>query len=72
MRTLTEIETAAAALPPEQQKELLDRLYRLTRNPVESNASTHSVLDIPTVYLGGILQPTSDDNLLGGFQCIVP
>jgi hypothetical protein len=72
MPALAEVETAAAALSPEQQKKLLDRLYQLTRNPLESDANIHSVLDIPTVSLGGMIQPASNDDLLGGFQCMVP
>lgn len=65
MPTLTDIETAAAALPLEQQKKLLERLYQLTRTPATSNPGIHSVLDIPAVSLGGMISGSSDDDLLG-------
>jgi hypothetical protein len=73
MKTLSEIETAAAALSPEDQQALVR--YLLTQLDCEGadagstpgpSPDDHSVLDIEPVHLGRVLRPlTSDDDLLG-------
>jgi hypothetical protein len=66
MSTLTEIERAAEALPPEQQESLFVWLSeRVGKQRLNSN-SRHSVLDIAPVSLGHVIRPLgSDDDLLG-------
>lgn len=72
MLSLAEIEAAADALAPEQQRELWSHLAaRLGGMAPPSPGGTsngkngHSVLDIPTVNLGKNLRPFSaDDDLL--------
>lgn len=71
MTTLSEIEHAADALPSEQKQQLVQFLLtQLGRNGGAtlsvSTPREHSILDIPAVHLGAVLQPlTSDDDLLG-------
>jgi hypothetical protein len=63
MTTLAEIEVAAAALRPAEQRKLFNWLAaRLRQN---EPSSSHSVLDIAPVDLGELLKPlTRDDDLL--------
>lgn len=64
--TLADVEAAAAALPLDEQKQLLRSLESRIGQDVAKPPSKHSVLDIPTVSVGEILQPlTRDDDLLG-------
>lgn len=55
MSSLSEIESAAAALPAEQQQELLHWLSRKNAVALPKNARAHSVLDIAPVSLGGMI-----------------
>ena len=72
MLSLLEVKAAAEALPPEQQRTLLShlaaRLGGLTPSSpggTSNGKGGHSVLDIPTLNLGGTLKPlTPDDDLL--------
>lgn len=66
MTTLSEIESAVETLSSEQKQ----RLYRFLEGQLQNDSGRvpdrRSVLDIPTVHLGPVLQPfTSDDDLLG-------
>jgi hypothetical protein len=72
MTTLSEIEHAADALPPEQKEQLVQ--FLLTRlvphggatHSVTPSPRGHSILDIQPVHLGAVLGPlTPDDDLLG-------
>jgi len=66
MPTLAEIAAAAAALPQDQQKSLLDWLSERMRSDRVDARPPHGVLDIPPVSLGKLLwglQP--DDDVLG-------
>ena len=73
MTTLSEIEHAADALPPEQKQQLVQFLLtRLAPHGAGVAPSTpgstqyHSILDIQPVHLGAVLRPlTPDDDLLG-------
>jgi hypothetical protein len=72
MRTLVEIETAADALAPQDQQELLRfLLQRLDAQEADGRFAArrppqaHSILDIEPVQIGRVLQPlTADDDLL--------
>jgi hypothetical protein len=57
MTTLAEIESAVVGLPKEQQIEL----YRFLQNELQSRVPKQSVLDIPPVSLGGLLDPLTGD-----------
>lgn len=65
MSTLTDIETAAAGLPLEDQQ----RLHRWLSDRLEKRSNQrvpHSVLDIPPASVGRVLQDlASEDDLLG-------
>jgi len=65
MRTLDEIERAVDGLTDQQKREL----HRYLEDSLQSPASAkngHSVLDIPAVHLGAILQPPGPgDDVLG-------
>jgi hypothetical protein len=66
MSTLTEIESAAAQLPPDEQRFLLEWLAALVGKPASMPSSRHSILDITPVSLGGIINPAGvDDDILG-------
>lgn len=68
MRSLTEIERAVDGLTRDEKRELHRYLEdALQLQPPERPADrAHSVLQIPAVHLGSILQlPTGDDDLLG-------
>jgi len=67
MTTLADIEAAAAVLPLEEQKKLFDWLARqIDKKKTSQHEGAHSVLDIPSVSLGLILRPlTENDDLLG-------
>lgn len=73
MKTLSEIETAAAALSPGDQQALVRYLLsQLDSQGADAGSATgrpvqdHSVLDIEPVHLGRVLHPlSSDDDLLG-------
>jgi hypothetical protein len=73
MRTLAEIETAAEALGPQDQQELvrfllarLDAQEAYGRFAAKRPPQGHSILDIEPVRVGRVLQPlTADDDLLG-------
>ncbi|NQV23525.1 MAG: hypothetical protein HQ518_04070 [Rhodopirellula sp.] len=65
MTTLSEIENAAAALPPAEQQKLFNWLALRLRQNGGPSTPAHSVLDIPTLNLGKILRPLNrDDDLL--------
>ena len=66
MKTLDEIEAAAAALPIDQQQALFARLAsRFARKRVQVEKPL-GVLEIEPVSVGRVLQPlTEDDDLLG-------
>lgn len=64
MTSLSEIEAAAAALSLDEQKKLFDWLALQIDQKREPKAA-HSVLEIPSVSLGAILERlTDDDDLL--------
>jgi hypothetical protein len=71
MTTLSEIEQAVEALPPEQKRQLVQ--FLLTRLGPNGGATAsvgsltgHSILDIAPIHLGAVLRPlTPDDDLLG-------
>jgi hypothetical protein len=70
MHNLTELETAADALPAQQKRELLQflvsRLHEEGIDTADLHLPSHSVLDIEPVSVGAILQPLGrDDDLLG-------
>jgi hypothetical protein len=70
MHDLTELETAADALPPREKRELLQflvsRLHEEGIDTAEMRLPSHSVLDIEPVSVGALLQPLGrDDDLLG-------
>jgi hypothetical protein len=70
MHDLTELETAAAALPAQEKRELVQFLLSRLREEGDDTAGLHlpghSVLDIEPVSVGVILQPLGrDDDLLG-------
>jgi len=70
MHDLTELETAADALPPQEKRELLQFLLsRLRKEGIDTadlHLPSHSVLDIEPVSVGALLQPLGrDDDLLG-------
>ena len=66
MSTLTEIEAAAAALPQEEQRRLLEWLAQRVDNPAPAPTMRHSILDIPPVSIGGIIDRAgADDDILG-------
>jgi hypothetical protein len=68
---LPEIEAAADALSDEEKLHLISHLAARLRSSAKGRefsrgTGSHSILDIPTVSLGGMLRPlTSDDDLLG-------
>ncbi|MBC8113726.1 MAG: hypothetical protein H7062_05070 [Candidatus Saccharimonas sp.] len=73
MLSLLEVEAAAEALPPEQQRKLLSHLAaRLGGLTPSSSGGTsngkggHSVLDIPTLNLGGTLRTSSPNGAANG------
>ena len=66
MPTFSEIAAAAAALPPDDQRSLLNWLSERTRVEQRDAAPPHGILDIAPVSLGKMLcavQP--DDDVLG-------
>ncbi|MGD0899880.1 MAG: hypothetical protein ABR915_18765 [Thermoguttaceae bacterium] len=70
MHDLTELETAADALPPHEKRELLQFLVsRLREEGIDApdmRLPSHSVLEIEPVSVGALLQPLGrDDDLLG-------
>jgi hypothetical protein len=66
MATLTEIEAAAAKLPPDEQRNLLDRLAARVGKLASAPSSRKSILDIAPVSLGGIVDRAgADDDILG-------
>lgn len=67
METLAEIAAAAAAsLPLEQQKRLIDDLSQRLNALRSKAAPPHGVLDIPPVSLGKLLRGAqANDDLLG-------
>ena len=65
MTTLTEIQSAANALSPEQKRMLFRFLEGQLQEVAESPPPRLSVLDIKPVSLGAVLQPFLDtDDLL--------
>ena len=60
MENLSQIEAAAASLPPDQQRELLVWLSRRVGGTGQS-AKSHSVLDIPAVNVGNVLAADEAD-----------
>jgi hypothetical protein len=65
MPTLAEIAAAAAALPQNQQKSLVDWLSDRMRTQRSDSAPPHGVLDIAPVSLGKVLRALeSDDDVL--------
>ncbi len=69
MHDLTELQTAAAALPADEKRELLQFLLsRLHAEDIDTSGShlpSHSLLDIESVSVGALLQPLGYDDLLG-------
>ena len=66
MSTLTEIEAAAAALPHDEQRRLLEWLAQRVGGVAPTATLRHSVLDIPPVSLGEIIDlGGADDDILG-------
>jgi hypothetical protein len=66
MSTLTEIESAAAKLPPDEQRDLLRWLAARVGELAAMPSSRHSILDIAPVSLGGIIDSAgADDDILG-------
>jgi hypothetical protein len=70
MRDLTELETAADALPTQEKRELvqflLSRLGEQRSDAASAPSASHSVLDIEPLSLGETLRPLGpDDDLLG-------
>jgi hypothetical protein len=70
MHDLTELETAADALPAQEKRELLQflvsRLHEEGIDTADLHLPGHSVLDIELVSVGALLQPPGpDDDLLG-------
>jgi hypothetical protein len=70
MYDLTELETAADALPAPEKRELLQflvsRLHEEGVDTADVHLPSHSVLDIEPVSIGALLQPLGrDDDLLG-------
>lgn len=66
MVTREKIAAAAAALPREEQKKLLDWLSALVQESEQPAVQSHSVLEIAPVSLGELLQPfDADEDLLG-------
>jgi hypothetical protein len=70
MRDLTELETAADALPTQEKRELvqflLSRLHEEGIETADTQLPSHSVLDIEPLSLGETLRPLGpDDDLLG-------
>ncbi|MGA2620527.1 MAG: hypothetical protein ABSF26_23140 [Thermoguttaceae bacterium] len=70
MHDLTELETAADALPDHEKRELVQFLLsRLHGEEIDLNHArlpNHSLLDIEPVSVGALLQPLGrDDDLLG-------
>ena len=70
MHDLTELETAADALPTQEKRELvqflLSRLHGEGVDTGDLHFPSHSVLDIEPVSVGVLLKPFGrDDDLLG-------
>jgi hypothetical protein len=66
MPTFAEIVAAAAALPKDQQKSLVDWLSERMRAERFDAAPPHGVLDIAPVSLGKVLRALEpDDDVLG-------
>jgi hypothetical protein len=66
MSTVTEIEAAAARLPADEQRNLLQWLAAFVGKSSSTSPLRHSVLDIPPVSLGGIIDlKGADDDILG-------
>ena len=70
MHDLTELETAADALPVQEKRELVQflvsRLHEEGIDTADLHLRGHSVLDIEPVSVGALLQPLGrDDDLLG-------
>lgn len=70
MHDLTDLETAANALPPQEKRELLQfLLLRLREEGIDTadlRPPSHSLLDIEPVSVGSLLQPLGrNDDLLG-------
>ena len=69
MHDLTELETAAAALPIQEKRALLQfllsQVHEASVDAADLRVPSHSVLDIEPVSVGAILQPLTCDDLLG-------
>ncbi len=70
MHDLTELETAADALPPHEKRKLvqflLSRLHEEGIDTANLHLPGHSVRDIEPVSVGALLKPLGrDDDLLG-------
>ena len=66
MSTLTEVEQAAEALPPEEQESLFERLSVRVRQKQLNNPPPQSGLHIAPVSLGRMLRPLGQCDDLPG------
>ena len=65
MSTLMEIEAAAAKLPQDQQRNLLEWLAARVGDPISTSSLRHSVLDVAPVSLGSVIDlGTANDDIL--------